>query len=115
MLVKEEVTSANDQKKACIAMINKGAELIISLQDDTNRNAAIAEANKKGVYFANAGTCQNDNDYALTRDYQYFVGSIGSSIDEERRATRAMTEYYIQKIIDRANGIDITLPEEVEA
>ena len=108
MLEKEEITSSNDQKKACIAMCNKGAQFIISLQDDTNRNAAIAEANTRGVYFANAGTCQNDNDYAATKDYEYFVGSIGSSIQEERRATREMTEYYLQKIIDRANGIDIT-------
>lgn len=108
MLTKEEITSSNDQKKACIAMCNKGAQLIISLQDDTNRNAAIQEANSRGVYFANAGTCQNDMDYAATKDYKYFVGSIGSSIEEERRATREMTEYYLQKIIDRANGIDIT-------
>lgn len=114
MLVKEEITSKDDQVKACIAMIDKGAQLIISLQDDTNRNAAIAEANKNGVYFANAGTCQNNSDYALTKDYEYFVGSIGSSIDEERRATRDMTEYYIQKILDRANGIDITITEETE-
>ncbi|MBE6143657.1 MAG: hypothetical protein E7177_06735 [Erysipelotrichaceae bacterium] len=108
MLTKEEITSSNDQKKACIAMCNKGAQLIISLQDDTNRNSAIAEANSRGVYFANAGTCQNDMDYAATKDYKYFVGSIGSSIEEERRATREMTEYYLQKMIDRANGIDIT-------
>ena len=108
MLVKEEITSSNDQKKACIAMCNKGAQLIISLQDDTNRNAAIAEANTRKVYFANAGTCQNDDDYNATKKYEYFVGSIGSSIEEERRATREMTEYYLQKIIDRANGIDIT-------
>ena len=89
-------------------MCNKGADLIISLQDDTNRNAAIAEANTRGVYFANAGTCQNDADYAATKDYKYFVGSIGSSIEHEREATREMTEYYLQKMIDRANGIDIT-------
>ena len=114
MLTKEEITSSNDQKKACIAMCNKGAQLIISLQDDTNRNAAIAEANARGVYFANAGTCQNNDDYNATKKYEYFVGSIGSSIDEERRATREMTEYYLQKIIDRANGIDITKGTEFE-
>ena len=115
MLTKEEITSSNDQKKACIAMCNKGADLIISLQDDTNRNAAIAEANTRGVYFANAGTCQNEADYKATKDYKYFVGSIGSSIEEERRATKEMTEYYLQKMIDRANGIDITKGTEFES
>lgn len=108
MLTKEEITSSNDQKKACIAMCNKGAQLIISLQDDTNRNSAILEANTRKVYFANAGTCQNDSDYAATKECQYFIGSIGSSIDEERRATREMTEYYLQKMIARARGEDIT-------
>lgn len=108
MLTREEVTSSNDQKKACIAMCNKGAQFIISLQDDTNRNAAILEANNRGVYFANAGTCQNEQDYAATKDYPFFVGSIGASIYEEEAATYRMTEYYLQKMIDRANGIDIT-------
>lgn len=101
MLQNAQVTSALDQKNACIQLINQKADFIISLQDDTNRNAAIKEANKNKVYFANAGTCQNDNDYEQTKDLEYFVGSIGSSIEEERRATREMTKYYLQYIQNR--------------
>lgn len=101
MVEKEDVTSTNDQPKACKSLINKGAQLIISLQDDTNRNAAIKVANDAGVYFANAGTCQNDKDYNATKDYKYFIGSIGSSIEEERRVTREMTEHYLNIIKER--------------
>ena len=102
----QNVTTSNDQPTACKALINSGVEFIISLQDDTNRNKeavikAIKLANENGVYFANAGTCQNDKDYAEVKDLQYFVGSIGSSINEERRATRVMTEYYLSIIKER--------------
>ena len=97
----QNVTTSNDQPTACKALINSGVEFIISLQDDTNRNKAIKLANENGVYFANAGTCQNDKDYAEVKDLKYFVGSIGSSINEERRATRVMTEYYLSIIKER--------------
>lgn len=100
-VVDEDITSSNDQKKAAISLCNKGAELIISVQDDTNRNAAIIEANSRGVYFANAGTCQNPKDYAEVKDLPYFVGSIGTSIDEERRSTYEMTKYYLELMCQR--------------
>lgn len=100
-LIDEDITSANDQKTAAIAMCNKGAELIISVQDDTNRNAAIKEANARGVYFANVGTCQNDKDYNEVKDLPYFVGSVGTSIEEERRSTYSMTKYYLELMCQR--------------
>ena len=101
ILPEAQVTTSQDQKASCISLINSKAQFIISLQDDTNRNAAIKEANANHVYFANAGTCQNDADYAETKDLEYFIGSVGSSIDEERRATKVMTEYYLKYIYDR--------------
>ena len=111
-LVDEDITSANDQKTAAIAMCNKGAELIISVQDDTNRNAAIIEANSRGVYFANVGTCQNDKDYNEVKDLPYFVGSVGTSIQEERRSTYEMTKYYLELMCER--GVKETEEEEAE-
>ena len=100
-VVDEDISNANDQKTAAIAMCNKGAQLIISVQDDTNRNAAIKEANNRGVYFANVGTCQNDKDYNEVKDLPYFVGSIGTSIQEERRSTYEMTKYYLEIMCER--------------
>ena len=57
-----------------------------------------------GVYFAIGGSCQNEIDYAEIKDLPYYVGSIGTSTNEERRAAREMTEYYLQCLIHRAEG-----------
>lgn len=101
MLVNESISSTNTQSIACQALIDNGAKFIISLQDDTDRNAAIKIANDNGVFFGIAGTCQNPTDYGITKDYPYFVGSVGTSIQEERRAAKQMTNYYLEKMIER--------------
>ena len=53
------------------------------------------------LVFGIAGTCQNPTDYRITKDIPYFVGSIGTSIEEERRAAKEMTNYYLEKMIER--------------
>lgn len=103
-IVTYSVTSTNTQDIGATALVNQGCDFIISLQDDTNRNKSIQIANNAGVYYGIAGTTQNPVDYAVVKDLPYYVGSIGTSIDEERRAAREMTEYYLQCMIHRAKG-----------
>ncbi|MCI6524984.1 MAG: hypothetical protein SOW65_02905 [Candidatus Enterosoma sp.] len=98
------VTSTNTQDMVATQLCNQGADFIISLQDDTDRNKAAKICNDKGVYFAIAGSCQNDIDYKGIKDLPYYVGSIGTSIQEERRAAKEMTEYYLQCMIHREAG-----------
>lgn len=98
------VTSSDTQDKVARTLCNQGADFVISLQDDTNRNAAAEVCNNNGVYFAIGGSCQNPNDYEGIKDLPYYVGSIGTSIDEERRAAKEMTEYYLQCMIHREKG-----------
>lgn len=98
------VTSSNSQDTITKTLINQGAQFIVSVQDDTDRNKAIQIANSSNVYFAIAGTCQNDIDYEVVKNLPYYVGSIGTSIQEERRAAREMTEYYLQCMIHREAG-----------
>ena len=98
------VTSIDTQSMVATKLINQGADFIISLQDDTDRNNAAKICNNKGVYFAIGGSCQNPIDYNEIKNLPYYVGSIGTSIEEERRAAYEMTEYYIQCLINRANG-----------
>lgn len=100
------VTSSDTQDKVATTLCNQGANFIISLQDDTNRNAAAEICNNKGVYFAIGGSCQNPKDYDGIKDLEYYVGSIGTSIDEERRAAKEMTEYYLQCMIKRNESED---------
>ena len=98
------VTSVMTQKAVAKQLINQGADFIISLQDDTERNAAAEECNNSGVYFAIGGSCQNPVDYEQIKNLPYYVGSVGTSIDEERRSAKEMTEYYLQCMIHRAEG-----------
>lgn len=100
-LTNEAISSTNTQSIACKALIDNGAQFIVSLQDDTDRNAAIKIADENNVFFGIAGTCQNPIDYETTKNYQHFVGSIGTSIEEERRAAKEMTNYYLEKMIER--------------
>ena len=67
---------------------------------------------KNDVYFAIGGSCQNEIDYAEIKDLPYYVGSVGTSVDEERRAAREMTEYYLQCLIHREKGDLIEFQKE---
>ncbi len=98
------VTSVNTQSMVAKQLCNQGADFIISLQDDTDRNNAAKICNDLGVYFAIGGSCQNEIDYAEIKDLPYYVGSVGTSTDEERRAAYEMTEYYLQCLIHREKG-----------
>ena len=117
------VTSVNTQSMVAKQLCNQGADFIISLQDDTDRNNAAKICNDLGVYFAIGGSCQNEIDYAEIKDLPYYVGSVGTSTAEERRSAYEMTEYYLQCLIHRAQGdleqfqieykgLNTTTPEE---
>lgn len=117
------VTSINTQSMVAKQLCNQGADFIISLQDDTDRNTAAQICNDNKVYFAIGGSCQNEIDYEAIKKLPYYVGSVGTSTAEERRSAYEMTEYYLQCLIHRAQGdleqfqieykgLDITTPEE---
>ena len=117
------VTSVNTQSMVAKQLCNQGADFIISLQDDTDRNNAAKICNDLGVYFAIGGSCQNEIDYAEIKNLPYYVGSVGTSTAEERRSAYEMTEYYLQCLIHRAQGdleqfqieykgLNTTTPEE---
>ncbi len=98
------VTSVNTQSMVAKQLCNQGADFIISLQDDTDRNNAAKICNDLGVYFAIGGSCQNEIDYEEIKYLEYYVGSVGTSTAEERRSAYEMTEYYLQCLIHREAG-----------
>lgn len=98
------VTSVKTQKMVAQDLCNQGADFIISLQDDTDRNAAAEICNDAGVYFAIGGSCQNPIDYEEIKNLPYYVGSVGTSIKEEHDSAYAMTDYYLNCLIKRAEG-----------
>jgi len=98
------VTSTDTQSVVAKKLCNQGAKFIISLQDDTERNKAASICNDNNVYFAIGGSCQNLIDYEEIKNLPYYVGSIGTSPEEERRAADEMTEYYLECMIQRAKS-----------
>ena len=103
-LIHLAITVLWSQKAVATQLCNQGADFIISLQDDTERNAAAEVCNERGVYFAIGGSCQSYIDYDKIKYLPYYVGSVGTSIEEERRSAKEMTEYYLQCMIHREKG-----------
>ncbi len=111
--VRYPVSGTISQVQACNQACDAGCEGVISLQDDTDRMAAIKAANGRGVYFAVAGTCVGDvtyedvdgnkfdSEYSQVKDLPYYVGAVGCSLMSDYNAAYAMTAYYLQMICDR--------------
>ena len=113
---------AIDKKTKELVALKK---LFGAFQDDTDRAEAIKVANQKRVFFGAGGACINDVDYPQVKDLPYFVGSAGTTVSNDREATREMTEYYLNCMIERAKGYDelvkyqtavkgIVIPDEIE-
>ncbi len=111
--VRYPVSGTISQVQACNQACDAGCEGVISLQDDTDRVAAVKTANSRGVFFAVAGTCIGDvtyedvdgnkfaSEYSQTKDLPYYVGAVGCSLESDYRAAYEMTAYYLQMICDR--------------
>lgn len=108
------VNSTNTQSVIAKQLCNQGAEFVISLQDDTERNRAAEICNENKVFFSIGGSCQNLIDYDEIKNLPYYVGSIGTSPEEERRAAKEMTEYYLQCMIKRNEGEDALKQFQIE-
>ncbi len=108
------VSGTVSQVQACTQACDAGCLGVISLQDDTDRTAAIKYANTKGVFFAVAGTCIGEVDYAdadgklypseysQVKDLPYYAGAVGCSLDADYQAAYTMTAYYLQMLNDRS-------------
>lgn len=103
-VVEQSVSGTNDQVKATDALIASKVNLIISFQDDTNRVKSIKNANKAKIFFAVGGAALTDSDYNDVKKLPYYVGSVGTPVEADRKATREMTEYYLGCMIARAKG-----------
>lgn len=109
------VTGSTNQEAAAEQACNDHCDAIISLQDDTNRAAACKKANSNGVWFAVGGVCVysesktytsgadagKPNEWGQMSACNYYVGSVGTSLDAEYRACYSMTKHYIDIINER--------------
>lgn len=96
------VSGSVNQEQAADQACNAGCDAIISLQDDTSRQAACEMANSRGVWFAVAGACVYGTDeWDGMAACDYYVGSVGTSLDDEYQAGYDMVQYYIDIINER--------------
>lgn len=84
------------------AALSDNCSALISMQDDTDRAAACKVANDAGVWFAVVGTCiYGTSEWEEMAKCNYYVGSIGTSLDSEYKAGYDMVNKYIQIINER--------------
>lgn len=94
--------SSTNQETAADKAINAGCKAIISLQDDTDRVAACQLASGKGVWFAIAGSCvYGTEEWNQLNACEYYVGSVGTSLEAEYQAGFDMVQKYIDIINER--------------
>lgn len=91
-----------NQQTAAEQACNAGCSAIISLQDDTDRYAACNYASQHNVWFGVAGACvYGTSEWEQMAACEYYVGSVGTSLDDEYQAGYDMVKRYIDIINER--------------
>ena len=84
---------AAGEKSAIEEFAAQGYDAIISLSS-SDRATQIETCESYGLYYAVASGMLEDEQYETYKEYEYFVGQIGPSMDAEYEAGYAMGEYY---------------------
>jgi len=96
------VSGTVSQDAAARQAIAGNCKGLISLQDDTDRSAACAEADRSGVWFAVIGACvYGTAEWEEMAACAHYVGSVGTSLESEYDAGFAMVKKYIDIINER--------------
>lgn len=96
------VSGTVSQDAAARQAISGNCKALISMQDDTDRAAACKVANDANVWFSVIGTCiYGTDEWTEMSGCDYYVGSIGTSLDSEYKAGYDMVKKYIDIINDR--------------
>lgn len=96
------VSGIVSQDAAARQAIAGNCQGLISLQDDTDRSAACAEADRSGVWFAVIGASVfGTAEWEEMAACAHYVGSVGTSLQSEYDAGYAMVKKYIDVINER--------------
>ncbi len=94
----EQLTDAASEIAAIEQFAGQNYDAIISLSA-SDRASQIEACEEAGMYYAIASG-MDDNVYETYKDYDYFVGQIGPSMETEYQAGLALGQYYADKIDD---------------
>lgn len=92
----EELADAEGEISAIENFIAQGCNAVISFSS-FDRPGQIETCESAQLYYAVATGVLTDEQYETYKDYEYYVGSIGPSLQEEFDTGYAMAEYFIGK------------------
>lgn len=92
----DELADAEAEKTAMEGFIANNCKAVISFAS-ADRPAQIEMAEDAGVYYAVATGTLSDEDYDTYKDYAYYVGAIGPSLDIEYQAGYDMATYFVEE------------------
>lgn len=92
----DELTDAAGEKSAIDNFIVNNCKAVISFSS-FDRPAQIDQCESAGVYYAVATGTLTAEEYEEYKDYEYYVGAIGPSLDIEFQAGYDMAAYYLDQ------------------
>ena len=92
----DELTDAAGEKSAIDNFIVNNCKAVISFSS-FDRPAQIDQCDAAGIYYAVATGTLTDEQYEEYKDYEYYVGAIGPSMDIEFQTGYDMAAYYIDQ------------------
>ncbi len=96
----DELTDAAGEKSAIENFIFNNCKAVISFSS-FDRPAQIDQCESAEIYYAVATGTLTDEQYEEYKDYEYYVGAIGPSMDIEFKAGYDMAAYYIDQGMTR--------------
>lgn len=90
----DELSDAAGEKSAIDNFIVNNCKAVISFSS-FDRPAQIEQCDAAGIYYAVATGTLTDEQYDEYKDYEFYVGAIGPSMDIEFQAGYDMAAYYI--------------------
>ena len=92
----DELSDAAAEKSAIDNFIVNNCKAVISFSS-SDRPAQIDQCESAGVYYAVATGTLTAEEYDEYKDYEYYVGAIGPSLDIEFQAGYDMATYYLDQ------------------
>jgi hypothetical protein len=96
----DEIVDVAGEKSAIDTFITNNCKAIISFSS-FDRSSQIEQTSSAKVYYAVATGTLTDDEYEKYKTYEYYVGAIGPSLEEEYKAGFDMANYYLEQ--DKTN------------
>lgn len=96
LLYSDELADAAGEKAAIETFLTNNCKAVISFSS-FDREAQLKQCQDAEVYYAVATGTLTDEEYEAYKDYEYYVGAIGPSLDVEFQAGYDMAKYYLDQ------------------